>query len=127
MSDKKYGRMKKKCEKYKNTGKRAINKDVKKKREEKRQERFKLRREEGKAYEYEPNPYDQHSKSRAERRKFYAERRRRAEKNASKRLPLAHETSMMRKLQNMLDKEKKERKLFKTTRRVMQKLEEDAV
>ena len=115
MADKKYGRNKKWCEKYKNTGRRLINKEEKKKREEKKLERFKKRREEGKTYVYKPNPYDKDSKKRSEKRKYWEERRRREEKNNKPhKLPLAHTTSIMRRLQNRIDKETAALKAWKS-------------
>lgn len=46
----KIGRNKKSCEKYKNSGHRAINKQLKQERHKKRMERFAKRKEEGKDY-----------------------------------------------------------------------------
>lgn len=48
---------KKRYDAYKNSGRRLINKAENQKKHEKRMERFAKRREEGKSYEYKPNPY----------------------------------------------------------------------
>lgn len=112
MADKK-GRNKKRCEQYKLHGRREINKKLKQERAVKREERFRQRREEGKAYEYKPNPYDKNSKDKKERRKYWKEHRRRSRKNVDRRLPLQKFTSIMRKCQNKLDRQKaEERKLL---------------
>lgn len=47
-----------KCKEYKAAGRREINKAIKQERHKKRMEMFAKRKEEGKVYEYEPNPYD---------------------------------------------------------------------
>jgi len=47
-----------KCEKYKAQGRRETNKEIRKQRHEKRMQKFAKRREEGKAYTYEPNPFE---------------------------------------------------------------------
>lgn len=47
-----------KCKQYKTEGRREINKAIKQERHKKRMAMFAKRKEEGKAYEYEPNPYD---------------------------------------------------------------------
>ena len=47
-----------KCKEYKLAGRREINKAIKQERHKKRMAMFAKRKEEGKAYEYEPNPYD---------------------------------------------------------------------
>ncbi len=102
----KNGRMKKKCEAYQHSGRRQINKDLKAKRHEARLAHFEKRKEEGKAYVYEPP-------------KTKGERRRRARKNIDRRLPIAKLDSWFRKLDNELAKQKmieknKERKRKKT-------------
>jgi len=45
------------CKGYKSRGQRAINKAIKQKRHEKRVADFARRKEDGKTYEYKPNPY----------------------------------------------------------------------
>ena len=47
-----------KCKEYKLAGRREINKAIKQERHKKRMAMFAKRKEEGKAYEYEPNPYN---------------------------------------------------------------------
>lgn len=109
MADK-AGRNKARCQKYKERGRREINKKLKAERNDKLTEHFRKRREEGKAYEYKPNPYDKET----EKKKYWEERRKRAEKNVDRRLPLQKFESEMRLLKNKIDKEnallKKERK-----------------
>ena len=46
-----------KCKQYKTEGRREKNKAIKQERHNKRMAMFAKRKEEGKAYEYEPNPY----------------------------------------------------------------------
>src|SRR5574344_657539 len=72
--------------------------------EERRQAKFAKKREEGRAYEYKPIPY---AKGTA---KYAHEKLERAEKTVSKKTPVARITSIMRKLDNQLAKEKMERK-----------------
>ena len=48
----KIGRNKKACEKYRQSGRKALNKIAKQERAKKREERFAKRREEGKKYTY---------------------------------------------------------------------------
>lgn len=109
MADKKYGRNKKWCEHYKQTGQRERNKALKAERNEKRIERFKKRREEGKAYEYKPNPYDPSGKYK-EKKKYRAECAARAEKNVDRRDPISKWKSIMRIVQNEVNQEEEERK-----------------
>ena len=107
MADK-AGHNKARCQRYKERGRREINKKLKAERNEKRIEKFRKRREEGKAYEYKPNPFDK----KEERKKYWRERKRRASKNIDRRLPLQKWTSWMRLLQNQIDKENALRKEF---------------
>lgn len=72
--------------------------------EERRQTKFAKKREEGNAYEYKPIPY---AKGTVE---YAHEKLERAEKTISKKTPFARFTSLMRKLENQLAKEKMERK-----------------
>lgn len=109
MADKKYGRNKKWCEKYKQTGQRERNKSIKAERNQRRIAYFMKRREEGKAYEYQPNPFDPDG-SRREKKKYYAERRARAEKNVDRRDSVSKWRSIMRKTQNIVDAEEEARK-----------------
>ena len=73
-------------------------------REERRQAKFAKKREEGRAYEYNPIPYEKGTVE------YAHEKLERAEKNVSKKTPVARFTSIMRKLDNQLAKEKIERK-----------------
>lgn len=75
-------------------------KKINKQREEKRQLKFQKKREEGKEYNYAPNPYEKGT------RKYFKERRKRAEKNTDHRLPISRWTSTMAKLENQINKEK---------------------
>lgn len=72
--------------------------------EERRQAKFAKKREEGRTYEYKPIPY---AKGTVE---YAHEKLARAEKTVSKKTPVARFTSIMRKLDNQLAKEKMERK-----------------
>ncbi len=49
------------CKNYKSRGQREVNKAIKQKRHEKRVAQFAKRREEGKAYSYQKNPYEKGS------------------------------------------------------------------
>ena len=71
---------------------------------EKRMARFAKRREEGKAYEYNPNPFTKGTKE------YIQEERQRAEKNVSHKTPLQTMASIMKKLDNQLAKERMARK-----------------
>lgn len=110
MADKKYGRNKKWCEHYKSTGQRERNKALKQKRAEAVKAYFAKRREEGKAYEYKPNPFDKDSKNRREKKRYWNERRRRAEKHVDHRDAISKWKSIMRKVQNEVDAEEEARK-----------------
>lgn len=92
------------CDKYKSSGAHEINKQLKQERHQKRMARFEKRHEEGKTYEYKPNPFKKGTK------KWHHEAEDRAAKNADKRTPQAQRDSNMRLLQNELDKEIAERK-----------------
>ena len=93
----KNGRMKIKCQNYRNAGRKQINKELKAKKHLARIEHFAKRREEGKAYEYKP-PKNRHEK--------YL----RSQKNVDRRLPIAQLDSWFRKLDNEIAKEKLEKK-----------------
>lgn len=75
--------------------------------EERRQALFAKRREEGKGYEYKPNPYPKDSDE------YNQERRRRAEKNMSQKTPVAKMRSVMAKLDNYLNEQNKKVKELK--------------
>ena len=72
--------------------------------EERRQAKFAKKRDEGRAYEYKPIPYEKGTVE------YTHEKLERAEKTVSKKTPVARFTSIMRKLDNQLAKEKMERK-----------------
>ncbi len=95
----KVGRNKKVCDKYKASGTREANKRIKQARHEKRMARFAKRKEEGKTYTYEPNPYEKDSKA------YLKEAYDRSLKNVDHRLPLAKMTSLIRKVEDQINKE----------------------
>ena len=96
---------KKRFEKYKSSGRREANKIVKQQRDEKRKARFAKRKEEGKAYEYEPIPYEKGSKD------YNREARIRTQKNQPHKTECQTVTSILQKLQNDLDRIAREEKL----------------
>ena len=67
-----------------------------------REQKMQKRREAGKTYTYQPNPYKKGTK------KYYDEQFERSQKNKSHRTPLAVWTGIMAKLDNQLEKEKLE-------------------
>lgn len=91
------GKMKLKCQAYRNSGRRQINKDLRAKRHEARLEHFRKRKEEGKTYEYQPP-------------KTKREKARRAKKNVDRRLPIQKLDSLFSRLDNELNKKKLEEK-----------------
>ena len=95
------------CDKYKSSGAHEINKQLKQERHQKRMSKFAKRREEGKAYEYKPNPFKEYTK------KWWDEHRDRQEKNVDRRSDQAKHDSWNRKLQNQLDEEERIRKATK--------------
>ena len=96
----KNGKNKKRCERYRLSGHREQNKHLKQERHKKRMERFAKRRGEGKNYEYKPIPYEKGTME------YNREVRERAAKNVDRRTDFQKKTSIMRKLQNELDKKK---------------------
>lgn len=94
---------KKRYDRYKQENRRAINKKKKAMKHEKRMARFAKRREDGKTYQYEPNPYKKDTKE------YYEEERRRLNKNNNKKKTDTQKLdSVYGKLSNYLsDKEKK--------------------
>ena len=88
------------CERYKQSGRRIINKQKKAERHKKRMEKFAKRREEGKTYQYTPIPYKEGTKE------YIEEKRNRASKNVSHSTPTSIYDSVMRKLDNRLAKER---------------------
>ena len=100
---KKEGRMKKKCEDYRRSGRREINKDLRAKKHLARVEHFAKRREEGKTYSYVPT---------SDRK----EKEKRAKKNISHKLPIQRWDSLFGRLEYELEQEalnQKQRKLKK--------------
>ena len=97
---------KKRFEKYKSSGRREANKIVKQQRDEKRKARFSRRKEEGKAYEYKPIPFEKGSKE------YNKEARVRSEKNQSHKTEYQTVTSILQRLQNDLDRIAREEKLM---------------
>lgn len=123
------GKHKSKYDKYKNSGRREMNKDLKRERHEKKVERFARRREQDENYQY--------SKERAESKRDFLRRACEEEglntqeceemvekmlspnfgSNRGKHTYLAKETSVFRKLENFLKKRKEEEKKKKKKRR----------
>ncbi len=95
------GKMKKKCEKYRNQGRKETNKELRAERHEARMKKFADRREAGKTYKYKPNPYKEGTFE------YNCEVLERAEKNRSKRTEFNMMKSIMRKLQNEINAQKK--------------------
>lgn len=89
---------KKRYDRYKTQGRREANKKLKQERNEKRIAKFAKRKEEGKSYQYKPNPYKEDSAD------YTHEALIRHEKTLSKKGEFQRRTSVMRKLQNELDK-----------------------
>ena len=81
--------------------------------EERRQAKFAKKRDEGRAYEYKPNPYDKNSKDYSEWSNYYDLAEYRSYKNVDRKTPVARLTSIMKKLDNQLAKERMERKTNK--------------
>lgn len=91
-----------KCRKSRrSSGNKAV---INKAKEERRQIKFADKREEGRTYKYKPIPY---AKGTIE---YQREKMERAAKIVSKKTPVAIFTSIMKKLENQLEKEKTERK-----------------
>ena len=107
----KIGRNKKRCEHYRTSGNLQINKLLKQERNEKRMARFAARREAGKTYKYQANPYVKDSTA------YVTEATQRAEKNVDWGLPLQKLTSVMQKLSNHLAKEIAENKVKRERKR----------
>lgn len=108
------GTNKERCKRYTASGHREANKARRQENEKKRIAKFARRREEGKAYEWKPNPYDPER----QKRQYIEEANARANKNKDRRDWVSRWRSVMRKLDNelaaeeiaakkMLDKAKK--------------------
>jgi len=98
------------CEKYKQTGRRLINKQKKAEKHKKRMERFAKRKEEGKSYKYTPNPYKKGSKE------YIEEANNRSRKNEDHSSPVSIFDSMMQKAKNYFEKQKNEEKKIRETK-----------
>ena len=104
------GTNKERCKRYTASGHREANKERRQINEKKRMARFAKRREEGKAYEWKPNPFDPQKQP----REFAEEVRIRAEKNVDHRDDVSKWRSVMRKLDNELAMEtEKNKKILK--------------
>lgn len=79
----------------------AENKMARAARAEKRAAKFAARREAGKTYSYEPNPFEEGTDD------WYDEQYRRSKKNISHKLPIQKDDSRARKLQNKLEEKDK--------------------
>jgi hypothetical protein len=99
MAQDKHKKHKQWCENYKKSGQREINKALKQERHKRRMAKFAKRREEGKTYEYKPNPYKKGS------RDWHIEREERSRKNVDRRNAVARGDSVFRKMENQLAKE----------------------
>ena len=95
------GTNKERCKRYTASGHREANKARRQERAKKRAERFAKRRAEGKAYEYKPNPFDPDK----QKNKYAHEANLRAEKNSNHRDEISQWRSIVRKLNNQLEKE----------------------
>lgn len=100
----KIGKNKKACEKYKQSGRKAFNKIAKQERAKKREERFAKRREEGKAYTYEPNFFKEGT------REYWKEKYKREAKNVDHRTEYQRIKSLTSKLNNEIRAKEAERK-----------------
>lgn len=90
------GTNKERCKRYTASGHREANKARRQENDKKRTARFAQRREEGKAYEWKPNPFDPER----QKRQYAEEARTRAEKNGDRRDDVSKWRSVMRKLSN---------------------------
>lgn len=87
------------CKRYEQEGRRAKNKLIKQERHLKRIEKFKKRREDGKTYCYKPNPYKKGSNE------YIEEQNRRRQKNKNRKTQIEIWDSVMRKVNNAVEKE----------------------
>lgn len=95
------GTNKERCKRYTASGHKETNKEMRQKRNQKRIARFAARKAAGKSYTYKPNPYDPIK----QKRQYLAEADERAQKNVDHRDTISRMRSIMRKLQNKLDRE----------------------
>ena len=99
MAKDKHGKHKEWCKNYKASGQREVNKVKKQGRHEKQLEYFAKRREEGKTYTYQKNPYEKDSRA------WLTERAKRAEKEHRDPNEYRHYAKMFGRLQRDLDRE----------------------
>lgn len=112
----KHGRNKKICERYRNSGHKALNKAERQKRHEQRVDHFEHRKEEGKSYTYsKPHSQEKLKEAYSEKflnSKFYNENKElmnskvfvsNRNSNCARHTPVARWASVMRKLQNEID------------------------
>ena len=92
------GTNKERCKRYAASGHREANKVRRQENDKKRIAKFAKRREDGKAYEYKPNPFDPQKQP----RQYFEEERNRRGKNVDHRDPVSRWKSFMRKLDNEL-------------------------
>ena len=90
------GTNKERCKRYTASGHREANKERRRENDKKRTARFAKRREEGKAYEWKPNPYDPER----QKRQYAEEANARAAKNVDHRDSVSRWRSVMQKLSN---------------------------
>lgn len=76
-----------------------------------REEKMNKRKEVGKTYKYKPNPFPKGSDE------YYEEQWNRRHKNVSHKTPFARQTSIMQKLDNQLEAEKKAAKEKKESKK----------
>lgn len=91
---------KERCQRYKQEGRKEKNKTKKQIKHEKRLKKFADRREQGKTYEYKPNPYKKGSDQ------FLLEENRRREKNRSKKPELQYWESVYNSMCRRVNKER---------------------
>ena len=99
MAKDKHGKHKEWCKNYKASGQREVNKVKKQERHEKHLAYFAKRREEGKTYTYQKNPYEKDS------REWLTERAKRAEKEHRDSNEYRHYAKVFGRLQRDLDRE----------------------
>ena len=105
------GTNKERCKRYTASGHREANKTRRQENDKKRTARFAKRREEGKAYEWKPNPFDPER----QKRQYVEEVRIRAEKNGDRRDNVSKWRSVMRRLNNEIAAEEaRDKKLLQT-------------
>lgn len=99
MAKDKHGKHKEWCKNYKASGQREVNKVKKQERHEKQLAYFAKRREEGKTYTYQKNPYEKDSRA------WLTERAKRADKTYKDSNEYRHYAKVFGRLQRDLDRE----------------------